>query len=87
VLVVPEPGTLQEALCASVDALERRQANEIPEATIDRFIELDWLEWYGGTLRLTTTGQNIHRRELALSRANSDLGIKSRLNPSSTRRP
>ncbi|MBV8501921.1 MAG: hypothetical protein JO006_09400 [Paucibacter sp.] len=70
-----------------MDALERRQANEIPEATIDRFIELDWLEWYGGTLRLTTTGQNIHRRELALSRANSDLGIKSRLNPSSTRRP
>ena len=79
---------LRAALCASVAALERRQANEIPEATLERLIELDWLEWRGGTLRLTTTGQNIHQRELALSRAGADRGlVKGRPNATSLRRP
>ena len=65
------PDALRGALIFSVDALHRRQANEIPEATLAALIERDWLEWHGGTLRLTTTGQNIHRRELAQSKADA----------------
>jgi len=60
--------TLQKDLRVSADALQRRQASEIPESLIERLVELDWLEWHGGTLRLTTTGENIYRRELASAR-------------------
>ncbi len=69
---MPVPQTLDElraSLRQSVDALQRRQANEIPEKLIDRLVDLDWLEWHGGGLRLTTTGTNVHRQELARIRA------------------
>lgn len=56
---------LREGLRTSVDALQRRCANEIPEPLIDRLVDLDWLEWRGGALRMTTTGENIYRQELA----------------------
>ncbi len=72
---MPVPQTLDElraSLRQSVDALQRRQANEIPEKLIDRLVDLDWLEWHGGGLRLTTTGTNIHRQELARIRALAD---------------
>jgi len=64
--------TLQKALRVSADALQRRRASEIPESLIERLVELDWLEWRGGTLRLTTTGENIYRRELTSARAGID---------------
>jgi len=63
---------LQESLRISVEALQQRRASEIPEPLIDRFVELDWLEWHGGSLRLTTTGENIHRQEVAQWRANAE---------------
>lgn len=77
---IPAPSTtgsleleaLRDALRVSVDALQRRRASEIPEALIDRLVELDWLEWNGGNLRLTTTGENIYRREVAQWRANAE---------------
>lgn len=50
---------LRDALEASIDALYRRRASEIPEGYLDDYVSLDWLEWNGGTLRLTTLGENI----------------------------
>ena len=49
--------TLQESLLATVDALSRRRACDIPEQTIDRFVALRWLQWNGGSLRLTEAGE------------------------------
>ena len=31
---------------------------------IDDYVSLDWLEWNGGALRLTVTGQNVRRQLL-----------------------
>ncbi len=50
---------LQESLLATVDALSRRRACDIPEQTIDRFVALRWLQWNGGTLRLTAAGEEM----------------------------
>ena len=55
---------LRNALQASVDSLHRRRASEIPEDYIDDYVRLDWLEWRGGGLRLTTTGENVCRQAL-----------------------
>ena len=48
---------LCDTLAITVDALMRRRACDVPEATIDRFVSLRWLEWNGGTLRLTPVGE------------------------------
>ncbi len=50
---------LREALLSNVATLYRRRAAEIPEVDIDDYVSLNWLEWYGGSLRLTTLGENI----------------------------
>jgi hypothetical protein len=50
---------LRDALLATVDLLKRRRACEIDEGYIDDYVALNWLEWSGGALGLTTTGQNI----------------------------
>jgi hypothetical protein len=47
----------QDSLLATVDALSRRRACDIPEHTIDRFVALRWLSWNGGSLRLTEAGE------------------------------
>ena len=55
---------LHDSLLATVDALSRRRAADIPEKTIDQFVAIRWLEWNGGTLRLTQAGEavmmNVH---------------------------
>ena len=48
---------LQESLLVTVDLLSRRRACDIPEQTIDRFVALRWLQWNGGSLRLTEIGE------------------------------
>lgn len=48
---------LQESLLVTVDMLSRRRACDIPEQTIDRFVALRWLQWNGGSLRLTEAGE------------------------------
>ena len=48
-------------MLATVDLLKRRRAGEIAEASIDDYVTLQWLEWHGGSLRLTTTGENLCR--------------------------
>jgi hypothetical protein len=50
---------LRDALDATVDALHRRRASEIPIDYIEDYVALDWLEWSGGGLKLTTVGENI----------------------------
>lgn len=50
---------LQDSLLATVDALSRRRACDIPEQTIDRFVAMRWLQWNGGNLRLTATGEEV----------------------------
>jgi len=49
--------SLPESLLATVDALSRRRACDIPEQTIDRLVALGWLQWKGGSLRLTEAGE------------------------------
>jgi hypothetical protein len=63
-LAKPDPETLRRealrnGLLATVDLLKRRRAADIAEATIDEYVALHWLEWNGGSLRLTTTGENM----------------------------
>jgi len=53
---------LRDALLPTVDLLKRRRAAEIPPARIDEYVTLNWLEWNGGSLRLTITGDNICRQ-------------------------
>jgi hypothetical protein len=56
---------LRDALLSTIDLLERRRASEIDEQMIDDYVALDWLEWNGGALRLTVTGQNVRRQLMA----------------------
>jgi hypothetical protein len=53
------PDPLRDRLLATVDLLKRRRAAEIGEDTIEAYINLHWMEWHGGSLRLTTTGENV----------------------------
>ncbi len=53
---------LRSKLLAAVDLLQRRCANAIPSDDIEGYVALDWMEWHGGGLRITTTGQNICRQ-------------------------
>jgi hypothetical protein len=59
----PPPPERREALrgtlLANVDLLKRRRAADITESDIDDYVALNWLEWNGGGLRLTTVGENI----------------------------
>lgn len=58
---------LREGLQSATDALHRRRASEIAVDAIDDYVTLNWLEWWGGALRLTTTGENIcHQLRLAI---------------------
>ena len=50
---------LRDELLTTVDLLKRRRAAEISETTIAAYVALNWLEWHGGSLRLTTTGENM----------------------------
>ena len=58
---------LRLALPAAVELLRTRQAGMISAQEIDEFVALNWLEWHGGTLRLTVTGSNV----VSQSRASS----------------
>lgn len=58
-LLISRRGALRKALPSSVAMLGRRRACDIPPGYIDDYVALDWLEWHGGNLRLTTVGENI----------------------------
>ena len=50
---------LRSELLATVDLLKRCRAADIGKGFIDDYVALNWLEWNGGSLRLTTTGENL----------------------------
>ena len=53
---------LRQALPAAVELLRTRQAGLIAPREIEEYIALNWLEWHGGSLRLTVTGSNVARK-------------------------
>jgi hypothetical protein len=59
---------LRAALPSTVSLLKRRQAADIAQSDIDDYVALDWLEWHGGGLRLTVTGDNICKQLYAPQR-------------------
>ena len=60
-----------ESFLAAAEALSRRRARDIPENTIDRLVDLRWLEWNGGTLRLTSLGEIVLMKMQARNFANA----------------
>jgi len=50
---------LRQALPAAAELLRTRQAGLIAAREIEEFIALNWLEWHGGSLKLTVTGSNV----------------------------
>jgi hypothetical protein len=59
--------SLRDQLLDTIELLDRRRAAEITEGYVDDYVALNWLEWNGGSLRLTTTGENV-RQQMALRR-------------------
>lgn len=53
---------LRDALLNTVSLLQHRRACEIDQTDIDDYVALNWLEWNGGSLRLTVTGDNIRKQ-------------------------
>ena len=64
ILPRPRVDELRAALPTAVDLLHRRRAAQIPIDHLEAYIDLDWLKWDGGLLRLTSTGENIQRQTL-----------------------
>lgn len=60
---------LRNALLATVDALQRRRADQVSETLIEAYVAAFWMEWVGGTLKLTETGQNVCKQLRAAARA------------------
>ena len=59
-MITPAPAITQQicdAFVASADALQRRRASLIAENDIDDFVALGWMDWHGGSLRITPLGQ------------------------------
>jgi len=60
---------LRLALPAAVELLRTRQAGQISATEIEEFVALNWLEWHGGSLKLTVTGANVCSQGKASSTA------------------
>jgi hypothetical protein len=56
---------LRGSLLSTIDLLHRRRAAEVGDRLIDGYLALDWLEWKGGALRLTVTGEDMRQQLLA----------------------
>ncbi len=54
---------LRTELRRVADLLKLKRAGEISESVLNELVFLSWLEWSGGSLRLTTTGANICRQQ------------------------
>lgn len=50
---------LRTSLLPTVEFLNRRRADLIAPELIEAYVTLNWMEWHGGSLRLTVTGRNI----------------------------
>ncbi len=67
---------LRENLPIIVQLLKQHLARHIPDGYVEDYLALDWLEWHGGTLRLTITGQNIWRYATSMQGRAAE-GLKS----------
>ncbi len=56
---------LTEALLATVNLIRSRRCAEIAEGYIEGYVALNWIEWNGGSLRLTVTGDNVRKQLVA----------------------
>lgn len=54
--------SLRDGFLHTVDLLKQRRADQIGEGDIADYVTLDWLEWNGGGLRVTTVGSNLCRQ-------------------------
>lgn len=55
----PPLDALRISLLPTVEFLSRRRADLIDAELIDAYVTLNWMEWHGGSLRLTVTGRNV----------------------------
>jgi hypothetical protein len=55
----PRREALRGTLPDTVSLLRQHRAGEIAETDIDDYVALNWLEWNGGSLQLTVTGDNV----------------------------
>lgn len=55
----PRREALRQGLLVTATLLQRRRAGEVAEQDIEDYVALNWLEWQGGSLKLTTTGENL----------------------------
>lgn len=62
----PRQEELRHALPATVSLLKQHRASDIAESDINDYVNLNWLEWNGGSLRLTVTGDNVCRQQRVL---------------------
>ena len=62
VVAVSRREQARKALLTTIDSLKRRRADLVPEELIDDYVALNWLEWNGGSLRLTVTGTNVYQQ-------------------------
>lgn len=53
---------LRATLLSTADLLKRRCAGQIGDDLIDAYVSMGWLEWNGGSLRLTEVGMNLCRQ-------------------------
>ncbi len=53
---------LRQTLPVTASLLRQHRAGEIDIDDIDDYVALNWLEWNGGSLRLTVTGDNVCRQ-------------------------
>ena len=53
---------LMGAFLNTAELIRLRRCAEIAEGYIDGYVALNWMEWNGGSLRLTETGQNIRKQ-------------------------
>jgi hypothetical protein len=70
---------LRNQLLATVDLLKRRRAADVAAGFIEDYVTMHWLEWNGGSLRLTTTGENMCKHLVSqLNRAAPELASGTR---------
>ena len=55
----PRQEALRNALLATVSLLKQQRASDIDVSDIDDYVNMNWLEWNGGSLQLTVTGDNV----------------------------
>lgn len=65
--VPPDPRRelLRDGLRQTVDYLKQRRADLIDDRAIAEYVALNWLEWHGGSLRLTIVGGNVCKQMAA----------------------